>query len=426
MEQEHTSAKTIVAIGSIPIIMTLGNSMLIPVLPKMKSELDLTSLQVSLTITMFSLVAAFAIPILGYLSDRFSRKAVIIPALILYGIGGILAGFAAATFTNAYAWILVGRTMQGIGAAGTAPIAMALTGDLFKGPEESRVLGLVEASNGFGKVISPILGSLIALIVWYGVFFAFPVVVLISIILTWAFVKEKKKKEEAPSLKKYAQGLLSVFKEDGRWLFTAYLAGATCLFTLFGILFYLSEILEKTHHIAGVVKGLVLAIPLLVMCTTSYITGSKIGKNQKLMKKLIVVGFTFITISYGCLSIINNLTLFISVLALSSLGTGFVLPCINSFITGAVGKERRGFVTSLYGSVRFLGVAIGPPLFGWLMAWSRVGMFLSISGFTFAVGVLALLLIRVPDNHDDKPSEGSGEGKGKIKPIHVMEPLHGR
>ncbi|AEH54372.1 major facilitator superfamily MFS_1 [Heyndrickxia coagulans 2-6] len=84
---------------------------------------------------------------------------------------------------------MAGRTLQGIGAAGTAPIAMALTGDLFKGDKESQVLGLVEASNGFGKVLSPILGALIALLVWYGTFFAFPVVVAVSIFLTWVFIK---------------------------------------------------------------------------------------------------------------------------------------------------------------------------------------------------------------------------------------------
>lgn len=426
MGEQHASTKTIVAIGSIPLIMTLGNSMIIPVLPKMKSELHLTSLQVSLTITMFSLVAAFAIPVLGYLSDRFSRKVVIIPALFLYGIGGLLAGFAAALFDNAYAWILVGRTLQGVGAAGTAPLAMALTGDLFKGSEESRVLGLVEASNGFGKVISPILGSLIGLIVWYGVFFAFPGVVLISIILTWIFIKERDKKKEPPALKKYFQGLVSVFKHEGRWLLTAYLAGATCLFTLFGILFYLSEVLEKTHHIDGVIKGLILAIPLLVMCTTSYITGSKIGQKQKLMKRLIVLGFAFMTISYALLSFIENLTLFIAVLAISSLGTGLILPCVNSFITGAVGKERRGFVTSLYGSVRFLGVAIGPPLFGWLMEWSRVGMFLSLAGFTLLVGLLALFLIRVNKEHGEGEQNHKPEGNRSKTRVGILKPAGGR
>lgn len=193
-QQKQPSGKTIAAIASVPFIMTFGNSMLIPILPQMESKLHISSFQTSLTITVFSLVAAFFIPILGYLSDRFSRKIVIVPALILYGIGGLLAGFAAALFPEPFLWIMVGRTLQGIGAAGTAPIAMALTGDLFKGSAESRVLGLVEASNGFGKVISPILGSLVALIVWYSVFFTFPAVVIISIALTWLLIKEKKKR----------------------------------------------------------------------------------------------------------------------------------------------------------------------------------------------------------------------------------------
>ncbi|MFA8438866.1 MFS transporter [Pueribacillus sp. YX66] len=386
---------TIIAIGSIPLILVLGNSMLIPVLPKMKQELDISQFQVSLTISLFSIAAAVSIPILGYLSDRFSRKAVIIPALVLYGTGGLLAGAASAWFSNAYIWIMVGRVMQGIGAAGTAPIAMALTGDLFDGGKESKVLGIVEASNGLGKVISPIIGSLLALLIWYSVFFAFPVFCLISILLTAIFVKEKKKRTEPMKIGAYTKGLLSVFKKEGRWLLTVYLAGATCLFTLFGILFYLSDILEKDYDMKGVIKGLVLAIPLLFMTTTSYITGSKIEKKMKLMKNLIVIGLILMTVSFATLVFFKKLIPFISILVVSSIGTGLALPCINSFITGSVGKERRGFVTSLYGSVRFLGVAAGPPIYGWMMDWSRTGMFLVTAGLTAIVALLVMLLIRV-------------------------------
>lgn len=385
----------ITAIGSIPLIMTLGNSMLIPIFPAMKSSLKLSQMQVSLTITVFSIAAAIFIPIVGYLSDRFSRKIVIIPSLILFGLGGLLAGFGAASLSNAYVWVLIGRVIQGIGAAGTAPIAMALAGDLFKGGEQSRVLGIVEASNGLGKVLSPIFGSILGLFVWYAVFFAFPAICLISILLAWIFIKEKSNRQAPPPFGKYVRGLLSVFKQEGRWLFTTYLAGGTCLFTLFGILFFLSDILEKKHHIDGIMKGLVLAIPLLVMVIASYLTGSKIGKNLVKMKKLMVIGFSLMTISYGLLVLFDKLIPFLAVLAISSVGAGLILPCVNSFITGSVGKERRGFVTSLYGSVRFLGVAIGPPVFARLQDWSKTGMFLSIAILTLIVGLLVLTLIRV-------------------------------
>ncbi|WP_307852012.1 MULTISPECIES: MFS transporter [Neobacillus] len=396
---------TIFAIGSIPMILVLGNSMLIPILPKMKSELDISQFQVSLVISVFSIAAAISIPVLGYFSDRFSRKAVIIPALILYGIGGLLAGASAAWFGSSYTWILAGRIMQGIGAAGTAPIAMALTGDLFKGGEQSKVLGLVEASNGFGKVISPIIGSLLALIFWYAAFFAFPIFCFLSVLLTIFFIKEKKTKKEPPPVGKYVKGLVSVFKTEGRWLFAAYLTGAVCLFTLFGILFYISDILEKDYQIDGILKGAILAIPLLFMTTTSYITGSKIGKRMKLMKALIIIGLLLMTGSFASLIFFKKLVPFFSVLVISSIGTGLVLPCINSFITGSVPADRRGFVTSLYGSVRFLGVAIGPPIFSKLMDWSRSGMFLTTAGLTLICALLCMVLIHVAKKESSKEKE---------------------
>lgn len=407
MAAKTSGAMAILSISTVPLILVLGNSMLIPVLPKIKSELNLTQFQVSLVITVFSVGAALSIPLLGYFSDRFSRKAVIIPALILYGAGGLLAGVAAAWLKeNAYAWILAGRLMQGIGAAGTAPIAMALAGDLFQGGRRSKVLGLLESSNGMGKVASPILGSLFALIIWYAVFFAFPIFCGIAVLLMVFFVREKKKNKKPPALSTYTKGLFSVFKHEGRWLVTAYLAGAVCLLTLFGILFYLSDILETRYNMNGIPKGLVLAIPLLFMTVTAYITGSKIGKKQPVMKMLIVVGLLVMTGAFALLVLFEKLIPFIAIVAISSIGTGLVLPCINSFITGAVSQERRGFVTSLYGSVRFLGVAVGPPIYGWLMAWSRTGMFLSTAGLTIFTALVCLAFIHV---RKKQPAGGSPE-----------------
>src|SRR5690625_1316048 len=115
------------------------------------------------------------------------------------------------------------------------------------------------------------------------------------------------------------------------------------------------------------------------MLSTSYITCSKIGKNLEAMKKLMLIGFALMTVSYGVLALVEKLVPFLAILALGSLGAGLILPCVNSLITGSVGKERRGFVTSLYGSVRFIGVAIGPPVFARLMDWSKNGMFLTIA-----------------------------------------------
>lgn len=51
----------------VPFIMVLGNSMLIPVLPKIKKAVDINQFQVGLMVTAFSVPAGMVIPLAGIL-----------------------------------------------------------------------------------------------------------------------------------------------------------------------------------------------------------------------------------------------------------------------------------------------------------------------------------------------------------------------
>lgn len=380
------------AVASIPLVLVLGNSMLIPILPDMEKTLKITSFQTSLIITLFSVTAGIFIPILGYLSDRYSRKAIIIPALIVYGSGGVLAGFGAVW--ESYTVVFIARIIQGLGAAGT--VSFALVGDLYDGATESKVLGITEAANGSGKVISPILGSVLALIVWYAAFFAFPIFCFLSVLLLIFFIKEPKRDHDPPTLKSYVKRIGEIMKDKGRWLIASFLAGSGALFILFGVLFYLSDILEKKpYSVDGVMKGLILAIPLLGLVITAYITGSLIKKNGVLIRIVMVTGFIVSTAALiGTIFLNEKIYWFISLLTLSSVGTGLVLPCLNTMITGAVEKSERGMITSLYSSLRFFGVALGPPLFSWLMTKKDAFLFISVSSLSLLMLVMVFFLIK--------------------------------
>lgn len=397
--KEKSPLLEFIALATIPLVLVLGNSMLIPVLPQMQTELKVSQFQASLTITLFSVTAGLFIPILGYLSDRFNRKAIIIPSLIVYGGAGILAGLGA--IWHSYSVVIVARALQGLGAAGTAPITMALVGDLYKGGAESKALGLIEASNGSGKVISPILGSLLALIVWYAAFFAFPFFCLLALIAIISLIKEPKRNKKPPKLGQYIRTIVQIMKKKGRWLIAAFFIGSMALFILFGVLFYLSEILEKKpYELKGVLKGLILAIPLMGMVITSYATGSIIKKNGVLIRWLTNIGLALSTTALVATIFWNkNVYVFISLLTLSSIGTGLVLPCLNTIITGAVSRGERGMITSLYSSLRFLGVAFGPPLFSWLMGLHRshdTAVFISVTILSLIAWSLVFFFIK-PD-----------------------------
>ncbi|MGE5704254.1 MAG: MFS transporter [Clostridia bacterium] len=391
--------KNLIGITGVPFVMVLGNSMLIPVLPAMKSAMGLSSMQSSFLITAFSIAAGLVIPVAGYLSDRFARKKVIVISLIIYGIGGLLAGLAALWIKQPYAIILAGRFLQGIGAAGTAPIAMALVGDLFQGSSESKALGLLETSNGMGKVLSPIFGSLLGLIAWYMVFLAFPVICGLLLVLFLWLVKEKAAQKKPVALGEYIQSVKAVLRKHKSWLWAAFLIGSVCLFTLFGVLYYLSERLEEEYKIEGVLKGGILAIPLLAMSIMAYITGMLIKQKLTRMRWFIIIGMTLLAASYFAASLVQNVYALIAILVGGSIGTGMILPCLNSMITGSVKKAERGMITSLYNGVRFIGVAVGPPVFSWLISLSPKVMFYSVAALAGVSGLIALFFIK-PANID--------------------------
>ncbi|MBO9597855.1 MAG: MFS transporter [Cohnella sp.] len=383
-----------VALATVPLVLVLGNSMLVPVLPTLRRELGISQFQSSLVISLFSICAAIIIPFAGYLSDRFSRKAVIIPSLIIYGGAGILAGFGA--IWDSYGVLIGARALQGIGAAGTAPIAMALVGDMYKDGQESQALGLIEASNGAGKVVSPILGSLLAIIVWYAAFFAFPAFCALSLLAILFLIKEPKRQQEPKPIRQYIQSIKKVFSKHGRWMISSFFSGAMALFILFGVLFFLSNILEDApYSIDGVRKGFVLAIPLFGMVTTAYITGTVIRKNGVLIRWLMNIGLVLMVVSLALAIWFNkNIYVFIGLLTVSSIGTGLLLPCLNTMITGAVEKSERGMITSLYSSLRFFGVAFGPPLFGWLMNISHRAVFMTVSILSLIALGLVFFLVK--------------------------------
>lgn len=389
---KKSTALQFAVLCGVPFVMVLGNSMLIPVFPQMKDAMSLTQFQVGLIITFFSLPAGMLIPFAGFLSDRFGRKVIIVPALFLYGFGGLVSGFAALLLENPFPILLAGRVLQGLGAGGTYQLAMALTGDIFQSEERTKALGLLEASNGLGKVISPILGALVAGIVWYAPFFLYSIVTYPIALGVWFLIKEPKHERAKESLKEYWQKLCDVFKQKGKVLLASYFSGMVVLFTLFGVMSWVSDILESEHHIYGLTKGFVLAIPVTAMAVTSYLSGMWLTKQPQWSKAAIIAGTTGVTAVLLLTALFTKIYPFMLMLLLLGVCIGAVLPPVNAIITGATKADKRGIVTSLYGTVRFFGVAIGPPLFGLAVQHGRWTMFIGAAVITAAAAAAAFLI----------------------------------
>ncbi|TDY45283.1 ACDE family multidrug resistance protein [Alicyclobacillus sacchari] len=391
--------------------------MMIPVLPILQRKLDISAFQSSLIITAYSIIAIVLIPVAGFVSDRIGRKRVILPALAMTAVGGLVAGIGASLF-HSYGWVLAGRFIQGAGSAGAMPIAMPLVGDMLKRDDEvSKALGTIEMSNTFGKVLSPLLGAALAMWGFSLPFYAIPVLCLISgIMVAWCVRVPKRRGEELARPPSVSE-LFSLVHRHLRWLLAVFFTGASAMFVLFGTLVYLSDRLESDWNMDGILKGLILAIPLGCLCLTSYFAGRVIGNHKRRMKYTAVIG----GIVASCGSLIGAMVpgmFWVAVaVCVTGIGIGAALPATDALITESIRKAQRGSITSVYTSTRFIGVAAGPPVVSLLARFGQSWVFGIMAGVCLLAAWYSVWGIQA----------GTGGGRG---PVHrksrdaSLQPIH--
>ncbi len=126
---------------------------------------------------------ALGVMIFGVASDSFGRKRPIYVGFALFFIGTVVAIFA-----SSFAMLLVGRVLQGIGAAGPQVIPTAMTRDLYKGRGMAEVMSLIMMVFMLVPTIAPLLGQTILLFSnWQGIFVMLGIYGLFA--LTWFAIR---------------------------------------------------------------------------------------------------------------------------------------------------------------------------------------------------------------------------------------------
>lgn len=109
-----------------------------------------------LTISMFFFGLAISQFLFGPVADSFGRKRAIYIGLSIFLVGTVMCLFADSLWT-----LIVGRIVQGIGAAGPRIAANAMVRDRFSGREMARVQSLVMTLFVVVPVFAPLIGQAI-------------------------------------------------------------------------------------------------------------------------------------------------------------------------------------------------------------------------------------------------------------------------
>lgn len=105
---------------------------------------------------VFLVTYMFSAPLLGWLSDRFSRWLIIGTAVILWSLASGASGLAAT-----FAILVATRVFVGIGEGGYGPAAPTILADLFPIENRGRILAIFCAAIPVGSALGYVLGGFI-------------------------------------------------------------------------------------------------------------------------------------------------------------------------------------------------------------------------------------------------------------------------
>ena len=142
----------------------------------------------------------------GSLGDHFGRRRLFLIGLLLFAAASVLCAAA-----PSFAWLLAGRSVQGVGAALLMPNSLAILGGAFAGEARGRAIGTWAAVGAAAGAVGPIVGGwLIDAIGWPIIFIINIPVALPAGFLAWKFVAEQKESATAPRLDVLGAALATV------------------------------------------------------------------------------------------------------------------------------------------------------------------------------------------------------------------------
>lgn len=376
-------------------------------LPDMRLDLGAGFSTVQWVVDSYTLCLSALILSGGSLADRFGRKRLYLGGLAVFTVGSLVCALAPDTTA-----LILGRIVQGVGAAAVAPGALSLLVQGFPARrQQARMIGLWGACVALAVVIGPLVGGVLTdAFGWPSIFLINLPLGAIALVAGWRGIRESADPAHAGadpvgqvlavgwlaaltyavleaghlgwgsplilSLLGVAAVLLAAFVVVERKVAKPMLPGA--LFTrprftvvtfssfvlgfgAYGSFYLLSLFLQQVQGASPALTG-VQFLPYSLGIAAGSVLGGRIGGDR-----LMIVGYTMIGAGLLSLLVVTPGTAYSLtgvLFAVLGVGMGFAITTTNSAGVGAVGRERSGTAAAILNAARQTGTALGIAALG--------------------------------------------------------------
>lgn len=362
--ERRAPTRSLVVLGALTALGPFTIDLYLPAFPALAESLGTSETAVQLTLTGTILGFAIGQLLIGPLSDAAGRKLPLMATMSIH----VLASLACALAPNVE-WLAWSRFAQGIGAAGSGVIAMAMVRDLFSGQAMVRAFSRMALVSGLAPIIAPVLGSQLLLVTsWRGVFGFLLLYGCLMIVVAALLLRETL---PAPVRRSRAHGDSSLARyrsvlHDRRFIGVVLVGGLS----FSGMMAYLASstfLFQDVYGFSQQEYGLLFAINSVAVIIGTQTTGRLarvVGPQWILVlsSSLMIVSAAVLValhlLGAGLLGVIVPLWFFI-------LGTGLSFPATQVLALAGHAAEA-GTAASILGAINFGASAAIPPVVGLL------------------------------------------------------------
>jgi EmrB/QacA subfamily drug resistance transporter len=422
----------------------LDNTAVNVALPSIQRDLDATIAGLEWTVNAYTLSFAVLLVTGGRLGDIFGRRTVFLIGVVLFACMSAFIGFS-----QSDTWLVIGRLLQGVGAALMMPGTLSIISNTFPPEERGKAIGTWAGVSGVALAIGPLVGGFLAQHVsWQSIFFVNVPIAALCVVVTLFAARNSRDETVArtvdlPGVATLTTGLASLvlaLVEGNSWgwgsarivallvlaavalaafamverrvrapmvdfaffrsrtFVGASLVAFTVTFAMLASFFFLTLYMQDILGYSPLETGVRYLPTTVLVMATGPVAGrltDRIGPRVPLVTGLLLVAVSLfwqsridLDTTYGFL---------VGSFVLLGLGIGCVMSPMSTAAMNAVAREKAGVASGVLTMSRMVGGTFGVAAIGALVA-------------TVGRAKIDDLLPSLPDTARDRLAEGLGTG----------------
>jgi len=365
---------------SVTAMALLNNSVLVSSTPEVLESFGRPVDQAGMLIAAGTVTGIVAAPAIGLLADRYGRKRILVPCLLVFGSVGSIGAFS-----PTLEWLLAIRVLQGLGSAGLINLVVVLITDHWSGLDRARLLGQNSAVITGFLAVFPFLGGLTTdLFGWRWNFAYYGLALLVGAAVARSLHDSWTPRREPVGRQLRAALAEAVIPLNATCIFI----GSLTFFVMFGLFLTLLPIhLAQEFGLGPTERGVVAAVPALTSTATSLVVTwfrRRLPVGVLVAIGLGVFGTTFVAMGLG------SLWLLLAATAVYGLAEGLTIPTLQDLVAERAPENLRGVLMALWVAGLRIGQTAGPLAVGAAMGWWSTSTVFVVAGV--AVVCLAVFL----------------------------------